>query len=292
MSPAVLRGMVPVKGDTFSQENYLPMIDIEHVGEVTRFRMGRTIWGKGYYFTAAYWVDGLVIDSGCSYTVREFVSALGSSPVDLIVNTHSHEDHIAGNAVLQAKFGARAVAHERALPFLANPRQRRLRPYQQVIWGYPDPSVALPIGDKVDSRHLSFQVVHTPGHSPDHVCLFEPGRGWLFTGDAYVGGKDRSLRADYNIWLIIESLKKMAALQPKVLFTGSGTVRHDALKELGTKIDYLEETGGRVLDLHAKGWGRRHIRRHLFGPEETICYITLGNFSGSNLIRSYLEDLP
>jgi glyoxylase-like metal-dependent hydrolase (beta-lactamase superfamily II) len=268
------------------------MIEIEHIGEVKRFRLARTIWGRGLYFTGAYWVDGLVVDTGCAYTVQELVSALNGSSVDRIVNTHSHEDHVAGNAAWRAEFRAEVLAHQEAVPFLAEPRTRRLRPYQLIMWGYPAPSKAAPIGEVLETRHLLFQVIHTPGHSPDHVCLYEPERRWLFTGDAYVGGRDRALRLDYNVWQILESLKKLASLRPKALFTGSGTVRFDAAEELASKIDYLEKTGARVLDLHAAGWSRRRIRATLLGPEMPIAYFTLGNFSGRNLIRSYIEDRP
>ncbi len=267
------------------------MIDIEQIGEVKRFRLGRTLWGRVWYFTGAYWVDGLVVDTGCAYTVQELASALHGSTVDRIVNTHSHEDHIAGNAALQEEFRAEILAHPDAVPFLADPRQRRLRPYQLVLWGYPAPSKASAIGEVIESRHLSFQVIHTPGHSPDHICLYEPERGWLFTGDAYVGGRDRALRLDYNIWQIIESLKKLASLSPKVPFAGSGTVRFDAGEELSFKIEYLEETGARVLKLHKEGWSRRRIRASVLGQEMPIAYLTLGNFSGRNLVRSYIEDL-
>ena len=44
-----------------------------------------------------------------------------------------------------------------------------------------------------------FQVIYTPGHSPDHICLFEHKHGWLFTGDLFVGGMDRALRVDYDV---------------------------------------------------------------------------------------------
>ena len=266
------------------------MIQIEHVGEVTKFRLARSVWGMAYYFTAAYWVDGLMVDTGCLYTVPELLSALEDCHVDAIVNTHSHEDHVAGNAALQARHNVKVLAHEEALEYLSDPGKRKLRPYQRVLWGYPQACTPSAIGDVVETRNLRFQVIDTPGHSPDHVSLFEPERGWLFTGDAYVGGRDRSLRADYNIWGIIASLKKMVSLEPRVLFTGSGSVRYDASQELVSKIDYLEEMGGRVLDLRAKGWTRPRIRKHLLGPEQSIYYITLGNFSARHLIRSYLED--
>jgi glyoxylase-like metal-dependent hydrolase (beta-lactamase superfamily II) len=268
------------------------MIQTEQIGEVRKFRLARDFRGRGLYFTGAYWVDGLMVDTGCSYTVGELAAALNGSTVERIVNTHSHEDHVAGNAVLQTTFGAEVLAHAGALAQLANPRKTRLRPYQLVMWGYPDPCSGRALGDSVETRHHTFQVIQTPGHSPDHVSLFEPTLGWLFTGDAYVGGRDRALRLDYNIWQIIESLKKLAALRPQVLFTGSGTVRHEPGEELAEKIEYLEETGGKIVDLHRKGWSRRRIRKEILGKELPIAYYTLGHFSGKNLVRSYIEDQP
>jgi glyoxylase-like metal-dependent hydrolase (beta-lactamase superfamily II) len=268
-----------------------PMIEIEKNGEIIKFRMARTVLGRGLYFTAAYWVDGLVVDTGCSYTEEEFVHALSNLPVKQIVNTHSHEDHVAANSSISQKHGAQIYAHEDAVPILANPGLNRLRPYQLVMWGRPKPSTASAIGDVVETDHHTFKVIRTPGHSLDHVCLYEPNTGWLFTGDTYVGGKDKSLRADYNIWQIIQSLKTLSMLDSSMLFPGSGTVRMNPRQDLLEKIDYLEETGSKVLDLQKKGWSRRRIRKTLFGPEMSIAYNTLGHFSGRNLVRSYIEDV-
>lgn len=242
------------------------------------------------YYTTAYYVDGLMVDTGCFFTVPELMASLNGLTVERIVNTHSHEDHIAANAALQEKFGAQVLAHPEALPYLAEPRQRRLRPYQIVMWGYPAPCNGAPIGDFVETPNYRFEVICTPGHSSDHICLYERQQGWLFTGDAYVGGKDKALRLDYNVWQIIASLKKLASLDAKVLFPGSGTIRQDPREELIDKIRYLEEKGRQVLDLQDRGWSRRAIRRKLFGAEMSIAYVTLGHFSGKNLVRSYLED--
>ena len=44
------------------------------------------------------------------------------------------------------------------------------------------------------------KVIHTPGHCSNHLCLYEPNKGWLFTGDLFVGGKDRALRAGNDIF--------------------------------------------------------------------------------------------
>jgi glyoxylase-like metal-dependent hydrolase (beta-lactamase superfamily II) len=267
------------------------MIKTEKIGEIIKFRMARTILGRGLYFTAAYWVDGLVVDTGCSYTVREFVNELCDLPVGQIVNTHSHEDHVAANAAILEKFGATALAHAQAIPILQDPHLNRLRPYQRVMWGHPKACTASAVGDTVETEHHTFNVIWTPGHSADHICLYEPHNGWLFTGDTYVGGKDKALRADYNIWQIMESLKTLSALDSSILFPGSGTVRTNPKQDLLEKIEYLEETGSKVLALHKQGWTRRRIRQKLFGPEMSIAYYTLGHFSGRNLVRSYIEDV-
>jgi glyoxylase-like metal-dependent hydrolase (beta-lactamase superfamily II) len=269
------------------------MILIEDIGEVRKFRLARALLGRGLYYTAAYWADGLMIDTGCAYTVRELVTALQGNSVKRIVNTHSHEDHIGANSALKRRFGAEILAHPLGLPILMAPRQRQpLRPYQVIMWGYPEPSQGTAIGDVVETEKYRFQVIHTPGHSPDHICLYEPDRGWVFTGDAYIGGRDQALRADYDIWQIMGSLRDLAELDISLLFTGSGSVRKDARAALFEKIHYLEEIGTRILELHGRGLGYSRIRRKLFGREQPISYLTLGNFSGKNLIRSFVEDRP
>jgi glyoxylase-like metal-dependent hydrolase (beta-lactamase superfamily II) len=68
-------------------------------------------------------------------------------------------------------------------------------------------------------------VLYTPGHSLDHLCLYEPRQGWLFSGDLFVGGRDRALRSGCDIWQIIASLKAIAALPVVCLFAGSAARR-------------------------------------------------------------------
>ena len=78
--------------------------------EITQIRMSREIGGKPVYWVAAYLVDGLLIDSGCSYTADELASFIDGREVRQVVNTHFHEDHVGGNRLLQAKFGVAIYA--------------------------------------------------------------------------------------------------------------------------------------------------------------------------------------
>ena len=260
---------------------------------VTRIDLARTLAGRGRYWTTAHYVDGLLIDSGCAYSASDLLAYLRDKPLTQLVNTHTHEDHIGANAHLQRMYaGLKILAHPLALPVLAEPRTRQpLQPYRRLMWGWPEPSKGkqLADGEMIRTEKFGFQVIYTPGHSPDHICLYEPEHGWLFSGDLFVGGRDRALSADAEIWGVIQSLKKITDLPLSRLFPGSARVREKPGDELREKITYLEEMGERVLDLHAKGWSIDAIARTVFGGVMFIEVFTLGHFSRRNLVRSYLR---
>jgi glyoxylase-like metal-dependent hydrolase (beta-lactamase superfamily II) len=261
-------------------------------GEVIRFDLARTLAGRGRYWTTAYLVDGMLVDSGCAYSAPELLQALGDVPLRRIVNTHTHEDHIGANGFIQGqRDGLEIVAHPLALPVLADPRgEQPLHPYRRIMWGWPLPShgQALADGAVIETPCHRFQVIYTPGHSRDHLCLFELEQGWLFSGDLFVGGQDRALRADCDIWEIIASLKRVAAMPASMLFPGSARVRDDPARALDAKINYLEELGGAVLTLQRQGWPVSAIVRALCGGPMLIEFVTLGHFTRQELVLSYL----
>lgn len=263
---------------------------------VTRFDLARTIAGRGRYWTSAYFIDGLLVDTGCAYTANELVRALHEMPLTYIANTHSHEDHIGANGPLQQeRANLDIMAHPLALPILARPRERQpLHPYRRLYWGWPEPSSGKPVThhETIETEHHRFRVIYTPGHSPDHLCLYEPDRGWLFTGDLFVGGRERALRADYDIWQIIDSLKQIAGLSVNWMFPGSARVRENPKEDLNSKISYLEEFGRSVLKLQEKGQGVNSIVRALCGKPLPVEWITLGHFSRRNLVLSVIRNRP
>ena len=270
------------------------MIKRTSFSPVTRFDSARSFGGRGWYWSTLYLVDGMLIDTGCAHAAGELLTALRDEPVHTLVNTHTHEDHIGTNGDLQAqRDGLKILAHPLALPVLADPRQvQPLQRYRRTFWGWPKPSTGSPLrdGDTVETEHYAFKVIYTPGHSPDHLCLYEQDNGWLFTGDLYSGGQDRALREGCDIWQIIESLKRVAALPLNRMYPGSARVREDPVPALTAKIAYLEETGGQVLDLHRRGMSPAAIARTLFGGLMLVEAVTLGHFGRLQLVRSYLEN--
>jgi glyoxylase-like metal-dependent hydrolase (beta-lactamase superfamily II) len=269
------------------------MIKISPYDPVTRFDLARTVLGRGRYWTTAYLVDGMLVDSGCAHAATELLRALEGTPLTCLVNTHTHEDHIGANGPLQReRLDLEILAHPAALPVLADPRHAQpLQLYRRFFWGWPEASQAQPLedGQVIETRHHRFRVIHTPGHSPDHLCLYESERGWLFTGDLFIGGRDRALRAGYDIWEIIASLKRVAVLPAERLFPGSARVREEPRSALQTKIDYLVETGQKVLDLRRKGWSVKRIMGTVCGGPMWIEWVTWGHFSRRHLVESYLR---
>jgi glyoxylase-like metal-dependent hydrolase (beta-lactamase superfamily II) len=268
------------------------MLKVSHFGEVTRFDLARTIAGSGRYWTTAYLVDDLLVDSGCAHCAPELAAVLADVPLSQIVNTHTHEDHIGANGVLQQQFPClKILAHKLGLPVLADPyKAQPLHPYRRVMWGWPEASQGEPLenGAVVETEHCRLEVIYTPGHSPDHICLYEPQHKWLFSGDLYVGGKERALRAGYDIWGIIDSLKRVAELPMDWLFAGSARVRENPGQELAAKIEHLETLGRRVLEMHQRGHSISQIVSTLCGGTMLIELITLGHFSRKHLVESYL----
>ena len=98
------------------------------------------------------------------------------------------------------------------------------------------------------------------------------------------------MREGYEIWQIIASLKRVAALPAAVMFPGSARIRENPKADLESKIAYLEEFGNKVFALHNKGWDANAIVRALCGKPMFIELVTLGNFARRHLVLSYLRE--
>jgi hydroxyacylglutathione hydrolase len=109
---------------------------------------------------------GVVIDA--SFGIDPVLEAIDARSVKVryILTTHSHQDHYAGNGEVRARTGAKVVAHRSA-------------PLEQ--------DVSVQEGDRFEAGRLRFEVVHTPGHTPDSVLyVFE---GHVATGDTLFVGE-------------------------------------------------------------------------------------------------------
>ena len=271
------------------------MIHVEQHGPVMAIRMARGFLGRPLAWTTAYWVDGLLIDTGPRCAAPELLKVLSRVPINQIVVTHGHEDTIGGLEDVHTRFRhAPIYASYRAMQVIQEPTRLRMQLYRRLVWGVPKALKQVRALDDVDNTlrtsAYTFRVIETPGHSLDHVSLFEPNQRWLFSGDAFVGGLERSWARDSDLFSVIGSLQTLMSLRPERLFPSSGEVRRNPRPELAEKIASLQRLSKEVARLEAAGMSVDEVVNNLFKGESSLRLWTGGHFSAANLVeacRSY-----
>lgn len=268
------------------------MIEIKDLGDVTQIRMSHTMGGRPLYWVAAYLVDGLLIDTGCHHTRAELLDTLAGREVSLVVNTHHHEDHVGADRRLRDERGLPILAHPASVPLIENPPA--ILPYQQLVWGDPEPCPVDLLGETIQTAGHEFRVVETPGHCPDHIALIEPRQGWCFSGDLFVTEDQKTLRADEDIQVIRQSLQKLVALDMDrlILFTSLGQVHEDGRRAIAAFLDHLAALEEQVLALGRQGHEPPAIVERIMGRESSLAQMTGGHYSYQNMIRSLLAGGP
>lgn len=79
-------------------------------------------------------------------------------------------------------------------------------------------------GDVIDIGGRSIQVLHTPGHSPGHMCFGEKDRGYLFTGDVVYKDTLFAYYPSTEPEAYLASLEKVSALPVKCVFQAHHTL--------------------------------------------------------------------
>ncbi|MCB0044183.1 MAG: MBL fold metallo-hydrolase [Caldilineaceae bacterium] len=271
------------------------MIHVEQHGPVTVIRMARALLGRPVAWTAAYYVDGLLIDCGPRCTERQLLKALAAMPVRWIVLTHAHEETIGGlHAVHAAYPDAPVYASWRTAERAAAPELLKLQRYRRLVWGMPRAVEGVEPLDNIDNRietsAYCFRAVETPGHTLDHTAYFAAEQRWLFSGHAFEAGREEAWTPEVDLFSLLGSLRMLADLRPERLFPGSGNIRRTPQPELHEKIGSLMQLAHTVSKLEAAGMSTAEISACLFEATPPIVRWTFGHYSALNLIdacRSY-----
>src|SRR5262245_45113986 len=127
----------------------------------------------------------MIVDPGFdAEPVLEVARSRGLT-VELIVNTHGHLDHVAGNAHFTRATGAPLAIHAGDLPFLRNVKAQAAM-YGLAAEESPEPDLILAEGTPLVFDGESFTVLHAPGHSPGGVCLLRGEQ--MIVGDTLFSG--------------------------------------------------------------------------------------------------------
>lgn len=136
-----------------------------------------------------------------------------------IVATHHHPDHVGGAAFLARELRLPLWAHARTIARLSEP-------------GAPAGAAgatferALEDGDVIDLAGPSpqrWRALHTPGHAPGHVCLFEERLGALVAGDMVASeGTILIEPRDGDMAEYLAQLERLAGLGARVALPAHG----------------------------------------------------------------------
>jgi hydroxyacylglutathione hydrolase len=175
-----------------------------------------------FYDSNAYLLDAkrkTLVDPG-----MDGARVLGAIPegLDLIILTHCHFDHVAAVPEIVAATGAKVAIHEYDVPFLKSDRINGAD-----LFGNKTPAFDIDIvlygGDIVDLGDVKLNVIHTPGHTPGSICLYEPVSKIMFTGDTvFEGGSFGRTDIGGNPEHMLTSLEMLAKYDVSAIYPGHG----------------------------------------------------------------------
>ena len=204
---------------------------IDQVDESTYIISEYRHWEETHCYLLIGSDRALLIDTGLGIcNICEQVRKLTDKPVTAVA-THIHWDHIGGH-----KYFPDFYAHKAELDWLDGgfplpaqavknmvaarcelPEDFNINKYD-IFQG--EPSRVLDDGDTIDLGGRTIHALHTPGHSPGHLCFWEAGSNYIFCGDLVYKG---TLFANYpstDPKSYLSSLEKIADLPANRIFPG------------------------------------------------------------------------
>ena len=171
----------------------------------------------------------LLFDTGLGVaSIRDVVAHLTELPLT-VLNSHTHFDHTGGNAEFSDilnrdipfsranrkgqsnAYSRDALAPERicgALPGGVRPEAYAIRPWHV--------SNTIHDGERIDLGDRELEILFTPGHTPDSLCLLDRNNGLLFTGDTFYPGPIYLFTPETDFAAYARSVARLTALVPRL----------------------------------------------------------------------------
>lgn len=219
--------------------------------------------------------QALLFDTGMGIgNIHGLVSRLTSRPV-VVLNSHTHNDHVGDNWRFPFVYGM-DTAFTRAnakgsredaqaeiapdqicgeLPKGFNPKTYATKPWRV--------SRFVQDGFKVNLGGRKLEIMATPGHTSDAICLIDRANGLLFTGDTYYPAPIWLYRPETDLDAYVNSVKRIAALAPQVrLVLGAHNVPVAQPEVLPKLLDAIQAVRAGKGEVKSEGAGKA---MHAFG---------------------------
>jgi glyoxylase-like metal-dependent hydrolase (beta-lactamase superfamily II) len=182
--------------------------------------------------------EGLIlIDTGMpgnAQKIIDYVNSINRKPSEItrIVLTHCHMDHVGNVQELKGLTNAKVAIHREDAPFLTGEKSLpspkgavgvAFKAFSPFVKTKPvQPDILLEEGDRVGGM----TVVHTPGHTPGSIALYDPEKKLIFIGDTmrYQNGKLTGPPEQFtpDMSEALRSIKKISLMEFDVMLSGHG----------------------------------------------------------------------
>lgn len=201
-----------------------------------------------------------LIDTGLGVSnIKAFVTQLTNLPIQ-VLTTHAHWDHIGGHGLFSEiavhRDDAKWLSAGFPIPLEAVKNNLLKEPCEfpagfniekySVFQG--NPATILQDGDIIDLGSRELKVIHTPGHSPGHICLYESDTGYLFSGDLIYKGTLDAFYPSTNPNDFMNSVKKVGTIPVAKILPShySLDIPASIIEEISRAFSEIEEQGNLI----------------------------------------------
>ncbi|MFS0749481.1 MBL fold metallo-hydrolase [Oceanobacillus sp. 1P07AA] len=261
------------------------MLEIYDKENITCVEMTAPKMSKVFIFL----VDGMLVDTGPQRFESELIDFYKNITFDSVVLTHNHEDHTGTAPWIQDHLNVPIYLHSKGIELCSD--DTPYPKYRQLTWGVRRPFKPIAVKDMVQSQKKEWEVIYTPGHANDHICLLDKQSGTLFSGDLFVSSKTKVIMKDESIPQIMNSIRTILSYDIRSIFCCHAGYVPNGKEKLKQKLDYLENLYGEIKFLYEKGSSIEEIHSKLFPKNYSIIAVSNGEWDSMHIVTSIVNDL-
>ncbi len=186
----------------------------------------------------------ILIDTGTGFRhdelIKEIEENISPDKIDYVILTHEHFDHCGGVKKIKEGTGAEIMMHEIAAAVVENGK-----PIYSSFFGAVQEKCRVDIklsgGEIIDIGEGKLEIIHTPGHSPGSISIYESRSKTLFSGDTVFSGGYVG-RTDFyggNLNELKNSIKKLSMLDVETLCPGHEEMVDNGREHIKMAMLYL-----------------------------------------------------
>ena len=219
-----------------------------------------------------------------------------------IINSHGHSDHTAGNKAIVAATGAKLMIHELDAHKLGKMVHKT---FSRLLGGKGSPraDVLLKENDCIRIGETHLKVLHTPGHTPGHICLYDRKKKLLVSGDHILFDITPNItfwpELENSLKMYLASLEKVYDLDVNLVLPGHRSIwsnQKERISELKAhhqarldEVVFALDGGGKTSfeiapyitwDIDCSSWEQFPPSQKFFAVGETIAHVEYLEKSG------------